>query len=82
MSKLPKYWNQLTTVDFDLIDFEKAVAVWPLGATEQHGPHLPLSVDSDLVNAVAKESLKHLLDSDPVFFLPLQSIGFSEEHSA
>jgi creatinine amidohydrolase len=82
MSKLPKYWNQLSTVDFCLIDFEKAVAVWPLGATEQHGPHLPLSVDTDLVTAVAVESLKHLLDSDPVFFLPPQSIGFSEEHSA
>ncbi|MFD7334444.1 creatininase family protein [Streptomyces violascens] len=29
--------------------------VWPIGATEQHGPHLPLSVDSDLAEAFAAE---------------------------
>ncbi|MFE4874973.1 creatininase family protein [Streptomyces sp. NPDC056682] len=29
--------------------------VWPIGATEQHGPHLPLSVDSDLAEAFAGE---------------------------
>ena len=67
MSALPKYWNQLTTIDFKSLDPSSAVAVLPLAATEQHGPHLPLSVDTDIIDAVVKEGLKHLQPQDPVF---------------
>ena len=70
MSALPKYWNQLTTIDFKSLDPSSAVAVLPLAATEQHGPHLPLSVDTDIIDAVVKEGLKHLQPQDPVFVLP------------
>ncbi len=82
MKALPKYWNQLTTLDFKTIDPMQAVAVLPLGATEQHGPHLPLSVDTDIVDAVMRVSLTHLSPQAPVFILPTQSIGLSPEHTA
>ena len=82
MSKTLKYWSQLSTVDFALLDAEKSVAVWPLAATEQHGPHLPMSVDTDIVEAVIKVALGYLGESDPVFFWPTQTIGYSEEHTA
>ena len=82
MRALPKYWNQLTTLDFKTIDPLQSVAVIPLGATEQHGPHLPLSVDTDILDAVVKESLRHLSPQAPVFILPTQSIGLSPEHTA
>ena len=82
MSLLPKYWNQLSTLDFKNIDPSKAVAVWPLAATEQHGPHLPLSVDTDIVEALVSESIKHLGANAPVFFLPTQTVGLSTEHTA
>ena len=36
------------------------IAVLPVGATEQHGPHLPVSVDSDLVAAVVERTLPRL----------------------
>jgi creatinine amidohydrolase len=83
------FWSELTTLDFAHIDLSRAIAVLPLAATEQHGPHLPLSVDTDIVNGVIHASLPHLeanwLSTDaplPVFFLPTQSVGLSPEHAA
>lgn len=83
------FWSELTTLDFADIDLSRAIAVLPLAATEQHGPHLPLSVDTDIVNGVIHASLPHLeanwhsTDAAlPVFFLPTQSVGLSPEHAA
>ena len=83
------YWSELTTLDFASVDTSRAIAVLPIAATEQHGPHLPLSVDTDIVNGVVKASLPHLhaaqVSNDaplPVFFLPTQSVGLSPEHAA
>ncbi|ARQ68681.1 creatininase family protein [Streptomyces marincola] len=45
--------------------------VWPIGAIEQHGPHLPLSVDLDLAVAFAEEIAREL----DAFVLPAQTIG-------
>lgn len=58
------------------------VAVLPLGATEQHGPHLPLSVDSDLVMAAADGCLTHLTSDQNVLILPPLSVTKSNEHDA
>jgi len=83
------FWSELTTLDFASIDTSRAIAVLPLAATEQHGPHLPLSVDTDIVNGVVQASLPHLLASQeasaaalPVYFLPTQNVGLSPEHAA
>ena len=54
----------------------------PLGATEQHGPHLPLSVDTVLVEGVVNAALPHLSAQDPVWVLPTQALGLSTEHQA
>ena len=40
-------WSELTPADVESVE-DAAVAVLPLGAMEQHGPHLPLGVDSIL----------------------------------
>jgi len=37
---------------------KKQVAVIPIGSIEQHGPHLPVSTDSDIVTEVAKRLSK------------------------
>ncbi len=86
---LSPYWSELTALDFARIDTSRAIAVLPLAATEQHGPHLPLSVDSDIVNGVVSASLGPLQASQAasgrppsVFFLPTQNIGLSPEHAA
>jgi creatinine amidohydrolase len=77
-----KYWSDWTSPEFSQIDPSRAVAVVPLGATEQHGPHLPLGVDTLIVNALVEGALKLLADTDPVLVLPTQEIGLSPEHSA
>ena len=75
-------WADLNTRDFATLDPGRTVAVLPLGATEQHGPHLPLSVDSVLVDGVVNAALKHLSEADPVLVLPTQTVGLSTEHTA
>ena len=79
---LPRFWSQLTTRDFAALDPAATVAVLPLGATEQHGPHLPLGVDSTLVDGIVAAALPLLPPELPVLFLPSQAIGLSPEHAS
>ncbi len=80
-----RFWADLTTQDFArLIATGQAahtIAVLPLAATEQHGPHLPLSVDTVLVDGVVAAALAHLAPDLPVLFLPTQAVGLSPEHA-
>ena len=75
-------WSDLTTADFSALDAERVIAVLPVGATEQHGPHLPVSVDSNLADAMTAEAARHLPADLPALFLPTQRVGFSPEHGA
>jgi creatinine amidohydrolase len=78
------FWSDLTTRHFAQLaasqDIAQVVAVLPVAATEQHGPHLPVSVDTTLVNGVVDASLPHLPADLPILFLPTQQIGKSNEH--
>jgi creatinine amidohydrolase len=85
MSLNSYFWSDLNTQDFAGMDKSRAMAVLPLAATEQHGPHLPLSVDTDIVNAVMAQSMPVLRTQAPglpVYFLPTQAVGLSPEHAA
>lgn len=73
-------WGALRTTDFATLDIASTVAVLPVAATEQHGPHLPLSVDTDLVEGVLSSCAAHLPPSNSVLVLPTQAIGLSPEH--
>ena len=58
----------------------RAIAVLPLGATEQHGPHLPFETDTIIAEGVAARA-KALLPPDmEVAFLPAEPVGYSIEH--
>jgi creatinine amidohydrolase len=77
-----RQWSDLTTTDFATFDLRRTIVVLPLGSTEQHGPHLPLSVDSNLAHSMM-DVCAHALPPDlPVLFLPVQRIGYSPEHNA
>ncbi len=77
------FWSDLTTKQFAELaarpDVARLVAVLPVAATEQHGPHLPLNVDSILVDGVIKAALPHM-GATPALFLPTQKISLSTEH--
>lgn len=76
-----RHWQDLSAAEFAALDRERAIAVLPVAAVEQHGPHLPVSVDSDIAHGVIESALPHLPAELPVLFLPVQSVGFSPEHT-
>lgn len=57
-----------------------ATLVWPLGALEQHGPHLPLATDALFADQILDEVLARLEPGLPIWRLPIQAVGFSPEH--
>ena len=83
MSKSPrKLWEEMTTVDFGGLDSERAIAVLPVAAIEQHGPHLPVNVDAAINRGVVAAVMDRLPDDLQVLFLPMMPIGKSNEHMA
>lgn len=76
-----RFWADLSTADFAGLDPASTVAVLPVGATEQHGPHLPLAVDQALVDGIVAAALPHLPAEAPVLVLPTQAVGYSPEHA-
>ena len=56
--------------------------VWPFGACEQHGPHLPLITDTYFAQNILIKRLDGLPREMPIWMMPSQSIGFSPEHQA
>jgi creatinine amidohydrolase len=80
MKTKSRFWADLSTRDFAQLDAARTIAVLPVAATEQHGPHLPLNVDTVLVDGVVAAALPHLGADLPVLFLPTQAVGLSPEH--
>ena len=76
-----RFWADLGTRDFARLDPARTIAVLPVAATEQHGPHLPLGVDTVLVDGIVDASLPHLPADLSVLFLPTQPVGLSPEHA-
>ena len=77
-----RLWSDLTTDDFSSRDMRRAIAVLPVAAVEQHGPHLPLSTDCDIaVGYLARVRARAPADLD-VLQLPVQAVGKSDEHDA
>ncbi len=81
MSALPRpYWHEMTTTDFSGNDTSEWIAVLPIAAIEQHGPHLPLSTDACIAEGQISRTIELLPDDLPVTFLPVQAVGKSDEH--
>ena len=57
-----------------------STVVWPFGAVEQHGPHLPLGTDALFAEKILDQVLTGLPPEAPIWRLPIQSLGFSPEH--
>jgi creatinine amidohydrolase len=65
-------FEELTSKEVGARINEHSIAIFPIGATEEHGPHLPLSTDSLQPDYVAMEVAKKL---DNVFVLPILKYG-------
>ena len=85
MTTTSRYWADLTTLEFAQMqtsgEAARTIAVLPVAATEQHGPHLPLSVDTLLVDGILKAALPRLATDLNVLVLPTQAVGLSPEHA-
>jgi creatinine amidohydrolase len=73
-------WTDLRWPDFSGAEPARWIAVLPLAATEQHGPHLPLGTDAMIAEAYLSRVRELLPDAIPVTFLPIQPVGISTEH--
>jgi creatinine amidohydrolase len=73
---------EMTWPDIASAEVERWIAVLPVAAVEQHGPHLPLGVDCYIAEAYLARVLALLPADLPATFLPVQKIGQSDEHRA
>jgi creatinine amidohydrolase len=73
-------WAELTTEDFKSLDPERTVAVLPVAATEQHGPHLPVMTDTTIAEGMIGVLRERLPDDLQVLVLPVLPVGKSNEH--
>ena len=76
----PRDWTDIHWPDIAGSATARWIAVLPLAATEQHGPHLPLGTDVMIAEAYLARVRELLPDTAPVTFLPLQPVGISTEH--
>ncbi|MCK9261942.1 MAG: creatininase family protein [Azoarcus sp.] len=74
------FWQDLNPDEIRALAKQDAVALLPLAAIEQHGPHLPLSTDLDIGLALATTAFERLSQRVPACLLPPLSIGLSLEH--
>jgi creatinine amidohydrolase len=78
----PRDWTDIHWPQFDRAGAAQWIAILPLAATEQHGPHLPVGTDVMIAKAYLARVRELMPDPLPATFLPLQRIGISTEHMA
>jgi creatinine amidohydrolase len=76
-----RYWSDHTSEHLSRLDRDRLIAVLPIAATEQHGPHLPISTDTAIIDGVVRATVPKLPAGLPVLFLPTVAYGKSNEHS-
>lgn len=76
------WWWDLSAKDFAALDMEKTVAVLPVGAVEQHGPHLPVRVDAAINAGIVARAVEKMPADLPALVLPMTAVGKSNEHHA
>ena len=70
-------WQQIE----EMPNKENVVLILPIGAIEQHGPHLPIAVDSTISLGVLGKALEQLDGHIPAYALPCLYYGKSNEHA-
>lgn len=73
-------FESMDMADIAAADTSDWIAVLPLGATEQHGPHLPPETDTLIAEGVVARLTDMLSERLKVTFLPVEPVGYSPEH--
>ena len=73
-------WADYRTTEFEGLDPEKVIAILPTAAIEQHGPHLPVGVDTMIAEGMLNEVRAICPDDLDIRILPVQAVGKSNEH--
>ncbi|HUC49873.1 MAG TPA: creatininase family protein [Xanthobacteraceae bacterium] len=74
------FWSELKSGDFRNLDPEATIAILPVAATEQHGPHLPVMTDVAIAEGMIALLKLRLPSELSVLVLPIQAVGKSNEH--
>jgi creatinine amidohydrolase len=74
-----RYWIELSTRQIAALP-PATIAILPVGAVEQHGPHLPVGTDALINRGILAHALDRMAPDMPVVILPEQTIGNSIEH--
>ena len=74
------WWSEFAAREFVGLDPHTTIAILPIAATEQHGPHLPVCVDSAINRGMLATLAAHLPDDLDIRILPVQEVGKSNEH--
>ncbi len=77
---MARWWRDLAWPEFERLDPAATVAILPVAAVEQHGPHLPVGVDDFINEGVVAAAMPMMPDS--VLVLPPSHVGKSNEHLA
>ena len=77
-----RHWWDLTTAQFAALDMSRVVALQPVAAVEQHGPHLPVRVDAAINAGIVDRAMTLVPGDAQVLVLPALVVGKSNEHIA
>ncbi|MBV8925635.1 MAG: creatininase family protein [Bradyrhizobium sp.] len=80
MALTSRHWWDLTTREFAALDPERLVAIVPVAAVEQHGPHLPVRVDAAINAGIVARAIELMPPDCPALVLPMTPVGKSDEH--
>jgi creatinine amidohydrolase len=73
-------WSRLKASEIRGLAARNAIVIVPIGATEQHGPHLPSMVDWRCVHEVSHRAARLMEKTTPVVVAPTIPYGMSEHH--
>ena len=73
-------WADMKARDFMGLDPMASIAVLPLAAIEQHGPHLPVGTDTLIAAGMLAQLRTDCPDDLDLICLPVQAVGKSNEH--
>ncbi|WP_210238848.1 creatininase family protein [Cohaesibacter sp. CAU 1516] len=77
---IKRLWRDMSRDEIAALSVRDPIAVLPIAAIEQHGPHLPTGTDALLAEGYVERCIERMDEGLPLVFLPVQQVGWSEEH--